>query len=152
MQVNTFSEDLNAKGAKVAIVRSRFNEAVTQRMLDAAIDTLNQAQVEDTLIVEVPGAFEIPLVVNELAKSNEYDAIITLGCVIRGETPHDQYISNSAIMKIQDLMVEYSIPIVLGIITPLSQEQADARSTGESNKGIEASKAALEMLQIMNNL
>ena len=152
MQSNTFSEQ-KIEGAKVAIVRSRFNESVTQSMLDTCIQALTDAGVlrEDIQVVEVPGAFEIPLVVQSLAKK-DYHAVITIGCVMRGQTPHDRYISSAVIDKLQDLAMDYSKPIILGIITPLDQEQAIARSSGEHNKGLEAALAAIEMIHVMKSL
>lgn len=152
MQSNTFKEQ-NLVGAKMSIVRSRFNEPVTQSMLDGCIESLKNAGVKesDITIVEVPGAFEIPLAVQALAKKDS-DAVITIGCVIRGQTPHDRYISQSVIQKLQDLSMDYSKPVILGIITPLDQEQAIARSTGEHNKGVEAAMAAIEMVQVMRSI
>ena len=152
MKVNTF-EDTNLTDAKIAIVRSRFNEPVTQRMLDGCLDTLRAAGLKenDIEVFEVPGAFEIPLVANQLAKK-DFEAVITLGCITRGETPHDRYISHASIEKLQDISLKHSKPIILGIITPLDQAQADARSTGENNKGIEAAKAAIEMIHLSRSL
>ena len=101
MNTNKFAEGLNGEGFKFGIVRARFNEAVTQRMLDACLDILKQAGVKesDIELIEVPGVFEIPLVCQALAKK-EHDAVITLGCVMRGQTPHDRYISSASIDKL----------------------------------------------------
>lgn len=153
MNTNKFSEELSGKGFKFGIVRARFNEDVTQRMLDACLESLKEAGVgdKDIEVIEVPGVFEIPLICQALAKK-DHDAIITLGCVLRGQTPHDRYISSASIDKLQDLAMDYSKPMILGIITPLDQEQADKRSTGEQNKGVEAAMAALEMVTIMKSI
>jgi 6,7-dimethyl-8-ribityllumazine synthase len=151
MKVNTFSKEFNGEKAKIAIVRSRFNEAVTGRMLDAAVDTLKNSQVqeENINITEVPGVFEIPVMVQKYLKEGGYDAVLTIGCVLRGETPHDVYICDATIPNLVNLSLEYSVPVLLGVITPVNQEQADVRSTGEGNKGIEVAKAALEMIELM---
>jgi len=153
MNSNSFTSEISGEGFSFGIVRSRFNGEVTQRMLDACIEVLKQAGVreEDIDVVEVPGAFEIPVVCQALAKKDN-DAVITIGCIMRGQTTHDRYISSATISKLQDLAVDYSKPMILGIITPLDQEQADARSTGDHNKGVEAGMAALEMVNVMKNI
>lgn len=152
MQSNSF-KDQKLENAKIAIVRSRFNESVTQNMLDACIESLKTAGLSDAdiSITEVPGAFEIPLAAQALAKQS-FDAVITLGCVMRGQTPHDRYISHAVIEKLQDLAMDYSKPIILGVITPLDQEQAIARSSGEHNKGVEAGLSAIEMIHVMRSI
>lgn len=152
MNINNFSET-KLEDAKVTIVRSRFNEEVTGRMLDGCISSLKDAGFSDDSIqvVEVPGAFEIPLATQAAAKSN-VDAVITIGCVMRGQTPHDRYISSAVIDKLQDISMDYSKPIILGVITTLDQDQAIARSTGEHNKGIEAALSAVEMIHVMRAL
>ncbi len=152
MQSNSFKEQV-LENTKIAIVRSRFNESVTQNMLDACIDSLKSAGLtdKDISITEVPGAFEIPLVASVLAKQ-DFDAVITLGCVMRGQTPHDRYISHAVIEKLQDIALQVNKPIILGVITPLDQEQAVARSSGEHNKGVEAALSAVEMIQRMREI
>ena len=152
MKVNTFA-DTNLTDAKIAIIRSRFNEPVTQRMLDGCLETLKSAGLkeEDLEVFEVPGAFEIPFVADQLAQK-DFEAIITLGCVMRGETPHDIYISQASIDSLQTVSLKHGKPVILGIITTLDQAQADARSTGENNKGIEAAKAAIEMIHLSRSL
>lgn len=151
MKVNTFNKDFDGGKAKIAIVRSRFNEVVTGRMLDACIETLKASNVQEDNIslTEVPGAFEVPIITQKYLKEGGYDAVITLGCVLRGETPHDVYICDAVIPSLTKMSLEYSVPVILGIITPVNQEQADARSMGEGNKGIEAAKAALEVIELM---
>ncbi len=151
MKVNTFSKEFNGENAKIAIVRSRFNEAVTGRMQDACIETLKASQVkEDSIeVTEVPGVFEIPTMVQHYLKKGGYDAVITIGCVLRGQTPHDVYICDATIPNLVNLSLAFETPVLLGVITPVTQEQADARSTGEGNKGIEVAKAALEMIELL---
>ena len=138
---------------KIAVVRSRFNEAVTGNMLTGCLSALREGGVsdEDIKVVEVPGTFEIPLAVQMVLNAGGYDAVITLGCVLRGETPHDVYICDAVIPKLQQLCLDYSVPVILGIITPITPEQAEARSTGEGNKGVEAARAALEMFNMKKN-
>jgi 6,7-dimethyl-8-ribityllumazine synthase len=150
MKTNTFALTFSAKQARVAIVRARFNEAVTGRMLDGCLKTLTERGLDrkSISVAEVPGSFEIPLVVQRFAEKG-YDAIITLGCILRGETPHDRYIADAVIPRLQGISLEYNVPVILGIITPLDQAQADARSSGQGNKGVEAAMAALEMIQLL---
>ena len=154
MKVNTFEKEFDGSGLKIAIVRARFNQDYTDQMLDACVKTLKDAGVsEDSLtVVEIPGTFEVPLMVQSFAKKGGYDAIITIGCILRGETPHDVYLADAVIPSLTRISLDYSIPVILGIITPLTREQAEVRSTGDNNKGIEAAKAALEIVQVRNKL
>ena len=153
MKVNVFNKDFDGGNAKVAIVRSRFNEAVTGRMLDAAVETLKASGVKDEniTVTEVPGVFEVPVMVQKHLKEGGYDAVLTIGCVLRGETPHDVYICDATIPQLIQLSLDYSVPVLLGIITPVNQEQADVRSMGDGNKGIEVAKAALEMIELLES-
>lgn len=150
MQTNKFSTKIDASDYRIAIVRARFNEEVTGSMLEGCLEVLKESGVKDKAIhsVEVPGAFEIPLMAQYLAEEN-YDAIITLGCVLRGQTPHDIYISTSVTNALQDIALDTNKPIILGVITPITQEQAEARSKGKHNKGVEAAHSALEMISIL---
>ena len=154
MKVNTFEEEFDGAGLKIAIVRARFNKDVTDRMLEACVKTLQDSGVhdDDLQVFEVPGAFEIPFITNELAKKGGLDVIITIGCIQKGETPHDIYISESVISSLQDISLNNSIPVILGIITPATRDQAEVRSTEPNNKGLEAAKAALEIVQVRNKL
>lgn len=115
---------------RFAIVRSRFNEEVTKRLLAGALDALRKGGARDEAIdvVIVPGAFEIPLVASRLARSRRYDAIICLGAVIRGETPHFEYISAEVSRGIARVSYEYGMPVLFGVLTTETEEQADARS------------------------
>ncbi len=119
-----------AAGFRFAIVRSRFNEEVTKRLLAGALDALRKGGARDEAIdvVFVPGAFEIPVVASRLARSHRYDAIICLGAVIRGETPHFEYISAEVSRGIARVSYEYGIPVIFGVLTTNTEEQADARS------------------------
>jgi 6,7-dimethyl-8-ribityllumazine synthase len=139
---------LEASGRRFAVVVSRFNQVVTDRLLAGALEALRQsgASEEDVEVVEVPGAFEIPMPADLLAKSGRFDAVICLGAVIRGETPHFEYISSSVIDEIGRLAVAQSVPFVLGILTTDTIEQALERAGGRyGNKGAEAALTAIEM-------
>jgi 6,7-dimethyl-8-ribityllumazine synthase len=119
-----------AAGLRFAIVRSRYNEEVTKRLLEGALDALRKGGARDEAIdvVFVPGAFEIPMVASRLARSRRYDAIICLGAVIRGETPHFEYISAEVSRGIARVSFDYGMPVIFGVLTTDTDEQADARS------------------------
>ena len=144
-----------AAGLRFAIVRSRFNEAVTKRLLEGALDALRKGGARDDAIdvAVVPGAFEIPLVASRLARSRRYDALICLGAVIRGETPHFDYISAEVSRGIARVSYDYQLPVIFGVLTTNTDEQADARSgVGGVNRGYEAGLAAIEMANLMKKL
>jgi 6,7-dimethyl-8-ribityllumazine synthase len=144
-----------AAGLRFAIVRSRFNEEVTKRLLEGALDALRKGGARDEAIdvVFVPGAFEIPLVASRLARSRRYDAIICLGAVIRGETSHFEYISAEVSRGIARVSYDYGMPVIFGVLTTDTDEQADARSKiGGGNRGYEAGLAAIEMANLMKRL
>ena len=148
-----------AAGLRFAIVRSRFNEDVTKRLLEGALDALRKGGVRDETIdvVVVPGAFEIPLVASRLARSRRYDAIICLGAVIRGETPHFEYISAEVSRGIARVSYDYGMPVIFGVLTTDTEEQAQARSggtreAGGCNRGYDAGLAAIEMANLMKRL
>src|SRR2546428_8046124 len=119
-----------AAGLRFAIVRSRYNEVVTKRLLEGALDALRKGGARDEAIdvVFVPGAFEIPMVASRLARSRRYDAIICLGAVIRGETPHFEHISAEASRGIARVTYDYGLPVIFGVLTPETEEHADAPS------------------------
>jgi len=144
-----------AAGLRFAIVRSRYNEEVTKRLLEGALDALRKGGARDEAIdvVFVPGAFEIPMVASRLARSRRYDAIICLGAVIRGETPHFEYISAEVSRGIARVSFDYGMPVIFGVLTTDTDEQADARSRiGGVNRGYEAGVAAIEMANLMKRL
>ncbi|WP_053033403.1 6,7-dimethyl-8-ribityllumazine synthase [Staphylococcus haemolyticus] len=147
-----FEGKLVGTDLKVAIVVSRFNDFITNRLLDGAKDTLVRHGVEDSNIdvAYVPGAFEIPLVSKKLAQKGEYDAVITLGCVIRGATSHYDYVCNEVakgVSKANDLS---DIPVIFGVLTTESIEQAVERAgTKAGNKGAEAAVSAIEMANLL---
>lgn len=144
-----------AAGLRFAIIRSRFNEDVTKRLLEGALDALRGSGARDEAIdvVVVPGAFEIPLVAAELARSRRYHALICLGAVIRGETPHFDYISAEVSRGIARASYDYGLPVIFGVLTANTEEQANARSgMGKTNRGYEAAVTAIEMANLMKRL
>ncbi|MDA2915814.1 6,7-dimethyl-8-ribityllumazine synthase [Nitrospinae bacterium AH_259_B05_G02_I21] len=146
---------LKGDGKKIAIVVSRFNEFVTTRLLDGAVDGLTRTGVadEDITVVRVPGAFEIPLAAKRLATSGTYQAVVCLGAVIRGETPHFEYISAEAARGIAQASLESNVPVIFGVITTETVEQAMERSgTKDGNRGFEAALAAVEMASLNDEL
>jgi 6,7-dimethyl-8-ribityllumazine synthase len=146
---------LNAAGKKFAIVVSRFNELITQRLLDGAQDRLIRSGVkkEDVDVVWVPGSFEIPLIARKFVRTKKYDAIICLGAIIKGDTPHFDYIASESAKGIAQVSLESGIPIEFGIITAETAEQAMERAgIKRGNKGAQAAEAAVEMVNIMEQL
>lgn len=147
--------ELTAEGCRFGIVVSKFNEFVTDRLLASALDALRQGSVRDEhiQIVRVPGAFEIPLIARVLAQSSRFDAVICLGAIIRGETPHFEYISAEASRGIARAGWETGVPVVFGVLTVDSAEQALRRSDStEQNRGAGAARSAMEMATLMKAL
>ncbi|HDD0221231.1 TPA: 6,7-dimethyl-8-ribityllumazine synthase [Staphylococcus aureus] len=150
-----FEGKLIGKDLKVAIVVSRFNDFITGRLLEGAKDTLIRQDVnEDNIDVAfVPGAFEIPLVAKKLASSGNYDAIITLGCVIRGATSHYDYVCNEVAKGVSKVNDQTNVPVIFGILTTESIEQAVERAgTKAGNKGAEAAVSAIEMANLLKSI
>ena len=146
---------LDGKECRFGIVVSKFNEFVTSRLLNSALETLKRQGVLEKNIesVRVPGAFEIPLVARQLARSKQYDAVICLGAVIRGETPHFDYISAEMSRGIAQASWDTGIPIVFGVLTTNTAEQALERSGElEKNRGADAARTAIEMATLMKEL
>ncbi len=140
---------------KIAIVASRFNSFIVDRLYDGAIKSLKANDVSESAItvVKVPGAFEISVAVKNLIDKNEYDAVITLGAVIRGETPHFDFICNECAHGISQLAMNSGIPVIFGVLTVDNTEQAmDRAGDEESNKGYEAASAALEMIGVIKQI
>jgi 6,7-dimethyl-8-ribityllumazine synthase len=152
---NTIQGNLNSTGLKFAIVASRFNDFVTNRLLEGAMDALERtgAVESDLVIVKVPGSFEIPLAAKKLAGSGKYDAVICLGTLIRGETPHFEYISSEVTKGIAMVSLESRIPVIFGVLTADSMEQAiDRAGLKSGNKGYEAAMAAVEMVNLLKQI
>ena len=147
-----FEGKLVGTNLKVAIVVSRFNDFITNRLLDGAKDTLVRHGVdEDNIdVAYVPGAFEIPLVAKKLAQKNDYDAVITLGCVIRGATSHYDYVCNEVTKGVSKANDVTNTPVIFGVLTTESIEQAVERAgTKAGNKGAEAAVSAIEMANLL---
>lgn len=147
-----FEGKLVGTNLKVAIVVSRFNDFITNRLLDGAKDTLVRHGVdEDNIdVAYVPGAFEIPLVAKKLAQKNDYDAVITLGCVIRGVTSHYDYVCNEVAKGVSKANDVTNTPVIFGVLTTESIEQAVERAgTKAGNKGAEAAVSAIEMANLL---
>ncbi|HEA4032809.1 TPA: 6,7-dimethyl-8-ribityllumazine synthase [Staphylococcus aureus] len=150
-----FEGKLIGKDLKVAIVVSRFNDFITGRLLEGAKDTLIRHDVNEGNIdvAFVPGAFEIPLVAKKLASSGNYDAIITLGCVIRGATSHYDYVCNEVAKGVSKVNDQTNVPVIFGILTTESIEQAVERAgTKAGNKGAEAAVSAIEMANLLKSI
>ncbi|MCX5852007.1 MAG: 6,7-dimethyl-8-ribityllumazine synthase [Deltaproteobacteria bacterium] len=144
-----------AKGLKFCIVASRFNDFISGKLIEGAVDALKRAKAaeEDITIVRVPGAFEIPVVAKKIAKSGKYHAIICLGAVIRGATPHFEYISAEVSKGIAQVALETETPIAFGVITADTLEQAIERAGAKSgNKGWDAAISAIEMANLFKSL
>ena len=146
---------LSGVGLKIGIVFSRFNNSITSQLLKGAEKTLIEAGVnkQDIEIVDVPGALEIPYAVQSLVKSGNFDALITIGCVIRGETSHYEIVANQTVEGINRVSLDNRIPITFGVLTTENLEQAIARSGGDKgNLGIEAALAAIELATLTKRL
>jgi 6,7-dimethyl-8-ribityllumazine synthase len=153
--VNELEGDSPAAKARVAIVVARYNEPITRKLLAGAVTTLTGAGVDEQRIdvAWVPGAWEIPLVTSELARKKKYDAILCLGAVIRGETTHDQHINRQVSLSLGRLGIKYRLPVLFGLLTCNSLEQAIHRSGGNvGNKGTECAAAALEMMALIRRI
>ena len=144
-----------AAGFRFAVVVSKYNDFVTDRLQAAALAALSEAGVSpaDVTVVRVPGAFEIPLAAQHAAESGRFDAIVCLGCLIRGETPHFEYIASAVSHGLTDASAATGIPMAFGVLTTNSVEEALARAgAGPGNKGHEAATAAIEMAQVVAQL
>jgi len=144
---------LNAEGKKFALIVSRFNDFITEKLLSGALDALIRtgAVDQDIEVVRVPGAFEIPLVAKKLAKTNRFDAVVCLGAVIRGSTPHFDYISAEVSKGIATVSMESEVPVIFGVITVDTIEQAIERAgTKAGNKGWSAAMDAVEMANLFD--
>ncbi len=147
-----FEGNLVGTGLKVGIVVGRFNEFITSKLLGGAEDALRRHGVEEGQVdvAWVPGAFEIPLVAKRMADSGNYDAVITLGTVIRGSTPHFDYVCNEAAKGVSQASMQSGIPVIFGVLTTETIEQAIERAgTKAGNKGWEAAAAAIEMANLL---
>jgi 6,7-dimethyl-8-ribityllumazine synthase len=150
-----FSGTPHGAGRKVAVAVSRFNEEVTQKLVDGAMDALTRHRValDDVDVVWVPGAWELGVAVRRLLSMDRYDAVVALGAVIRGETPHFDYVAGECARALQQAAAEFETPVALGVLTCDTVEQALARAGGDhGNKGWDAAMAALEMIDLLDRL
>ena len=153
--MKTLTGSLDAKGLRFGLVVSRFNDLVTQRLLRGALDTLERhgADPETSEVVWVPGAVELSLVAKTLAASGRFDAVITLGCVIRGATSHYDYVCSMVASGINSASLETGVPVIFGVLTTENLEQALERAGSKAgNKGSEAAAAAVEMANLTKML
>jgi 6,7-dimethyl-8-ribityllumazine synthase len=151
----TIEGQLSATGLRFAIIVSRFNSFVTERLLAGALDALARSgcDMEQVEIVKTPGSWEIPVVAAELARRKRHDAIICLSAVIRGDTPHFDYVAGQAAAGIANIPVETGVPVAFGVLTTNTFEQAIDRAGGKSgNKGFDAAMTAIEMANLMRTL
>lgn len=154
--MNIIEGNIRATGKKFAIVVSRFNSFVVDHLVEGAIDTLErhgEVNEQDITVIKVPGAYELPLAAKKAAASNKFDAIIAIGAVIRGGTPHFDFVAGECNKGLAQVSLEFSIPVAFGVITTDSIEQAIERSgTKAGNKGAEAAHSALEMVNVMDQI
>jgi 6,7-dimethyl-8-ribityllumazine synthase len=146
---------LDARGIKIGIIVSRFNHFITEKLLGGALEGLKShgSEEDDVTVIRVPGAFEIPLLADRMAASGKYDALVCLGAVIRGDTPHFEYVSEAVTRGIGAAIAKYRIPMGFGILTTNNVEQAMERSgSKDANKGYEAALTALEMVDVIRRL
>lgn len=151
----TIEGGLNVGKQKFAIVVSRFNEFITSRLVGGAVDTLVRHGCDDGAItvIHVPGAFEIALAAKRAAAGGSYDAVICLGCVIRGQTPHFEYVAGQAARGIAQVALDTSVPVTFGIITADTLEQAIERAGSKAgNKGADAAASAIEMVNLLDKM
>ncbi|MBL4560482.1 MAG: 6,7-dimethyl-8-ribityllumazine synthase [Labilibaculum sp.] len=150
--MNTIEGKLIAKDLKFGIVAGRFNEFIGGKLLEGALDAIHRhgASTDDVDVAWVPGAFEIPLIAKKMAKSGKYDAVICLGAVIKGSTPHFEYVSSEVTKGIASVSLDLEIPVIFGVLTTDSIEQAIERAgTKAGNKGFEAAVSAIEMANLL---
>lgn len=152
---NVVEGNLIGKGKKFAVLVSRFNEFISKRLLDGALDALTRHGVQDSdvTVAWVPGSFEIPVTARKLAESGKYDAVICLGAVIRGETPHFEYVANEVAKGVAHVSLQSGVPTLFGIITADTLEQAIERAgTKAGNKGAQAAASAIEMANLFDQI
>lgn len=155
LPIKTFEGSLSAQHGKFCIVASRFNSFIVEQLQAGAVDALlrHGADRQNVSIVKAPGAFELPLVVQRVAATKKYDAIIALGAVIRGGTPHFEYVASECVKGIANVSLAYDVPVSFGVLTVDSIEQAIERAgTKAGNKGAEAAMSAVEMVSLLSTL
>jgi len=155
MTIKTIEGALNVQNARFCLVVARFNSFIVESLLEGAIDTIKRhgADESDITIVRVPGAFEMPLVVDKIAESGDYDAVVALGAVIRGGTPHFEYVAGECVKGIAQVTLKHGVPVSFGVLTVDTIEQAIERAgTKAGNKGGEAAISAIEMVNLLRQI
>jgi len=155
MPVKTIEGQLNAKGIKVALVAARFNDFIVDRLISGAIDYLvrHGASEEDLTLVRLPGAFELPIAAQKLARSGKYDGVVVLGAVIRGATPHFDYVCSECAKGVAHATMESGVPMGFGLLTCDTLDQAIERAGSKGgNKGVEAASAMLETIRVLEQI
>ena len=152
---NSYTGEVNGEGLRIAVVCGRFNDLITNRLLDGALAGLaiHGVKEDDVAVAWVPGAFEIPLAAKTFALTGRYDAVVALGCVIRGDTAHFEYVAGPCAEGISQAQLETGVPIVFGVLTTENLEQSLERSDVEGdNKGEESARTALEMVDLLRRV
>lgn len=144
--------DLSGAGLRIAVVVSRFNEDVTKRLLRGALGTLEERGVQDPDVYWVPGSLELPVTALALAERGGHDAIVCLGCVIRGETYHFELVADQAAAGVMQVQLDTGVPVAFGVLTTEDREQALARSGPKNNKGADAADTAIEMANLLRSI
>jgi len=155
MSIQTIEGGLVVDGARFCLLAARFNSFIVESLVEGAIDTLKRhgAREQDITLVRLPGAFEMPVALERIAANGEYDAIIALGAVIRGGTPHFDYVAGECVKGISQVSLKHGLPIAFGVLTVDSIEQAIERAgTKAGNKGAEASLSAIEMINLLRQI
>ncbi len=154
-QLRTIEGQMSAQGLKIAIVASRFNDIIVDRLIGGAVDYLvrHGAASENLTLVRVPGAFELPIVVSKLAKKGAFDGIVALGAVIRGGTPHFEFVASEATKGLAHASLETGVPVGFGLLTTDNVEQAVERAGSKAgNKGVEAAASLLETIRVLEQI
>ena len=155
LHIDTIEGQLDAKGLKFVLAAARFNDFIVDRLIGGAVDYLSRhgADRADLTIVRVPGAFEMPLVAQKLAASGKYDGVICLGAVIRGATPHFDFVASECAKGLAQAMLQTGVPVGFGVLTTDTLEQAIERAGSKAgNKGVEAAAAVLETIRVLQQL
>lgn len=154
-KIKTFEGHFSAQGGKFCLVSSRFNSFIVEQLENGAIDALvrHGASIDDITLVKAPGAFELPIVIQRVAATKKYDAIIALGAVIRGGTPHFDYVAGECVKGLAHVSLQYDVPVTFGVLTVDTIEQAIERAgTKAGNKGAEAALSAIEVVSLFKNM
>ena len=151
---NYIEGDLQGRGRKIGIIVARFNSFISEKLLEGALDSLVRSGVadDDIDVARVPGAFEIPLVAQKMARSGKYDAVICIGVVIRGATPHFDYVAGEVAKGTAQVMLDAGVPVLFGVLTTESIEQAIERAGTKAGKGSDVAVAAIEMINLVDKL